>query len=124
MCAGLELRRHLWVHGNHKIPFLGHSGVPFFFLGGDPVSERLSDHSGADVDEPLFWNFLKIRVIRQVVIDVSMIANEVENSFHRQVLILRYEHGFHVFILNFALLLTDEVLQEVHGGVICRNDQL
>ena len=66
MGAGSKLGGHLWVHGDHDLLLLGHQGVPGLHLLGDPVPERLADHGGADVQDPLSRHLLDVGLVRHV----------------------------------------------------------
>ena len=53
MGAGMELGGHSRINLDHDLLFVSHKSVPYFLLLAHPVPEIISDHGGADVDDPL-----------------------------------------------------------------------
>ena len=78
MGAGPELSGHGGVHRNHDLTLLGHEGVALLLLVQDPLFERLPDHGLTDIDNPLLRHLIKVRVIREVLLDHRMPATKAK----------------------------------------------
>ena len=63
MGASSELSRHRWIDRDHDLFLVGHDGVAFLDLFVHPLLEVLTDDGRTDVDYPLFWSFLQVRLI-------------------------------------------------------------
>ena len=118
MRGGLELRQHGWVHSNHQLFLLRHLGVAFLLLLCDPISEGLAYDSGTHVDDPLLGDLLQVWIIRQVVVDVVVVADELHDPLHREVLVLGQEHGLNVGVEDLPFLLAHEVFEKIDRGVV------
>ena len=118
MCAGLELRGHCRVHGDHNLILVSHVGVAVLDLFCDPVLEWLSDHSSQDIHDPLLGHLWQIHFVRQVVDDSWILSREFKDALEAQVLVLGHEDGLDVVTGDVGLLTVDDVLQEVHVHVV------
>ena len=83
MSARVELHRHLRIHGDHDLSLVGHDGVPLLDLLRDPLLERLADDSGADVHNPLLWDFGQVWLIRQVPFHQRSANGKLQNLLER-----------------------------------------
>ena len=63
MGASSELSRHSWIDRDHDLLFVGHDGVALLDLFVHPLLEVLTDDGRTDVDYPLLWNLLQVRLI-------------------------------------------------------------
>ena len=63
MGASSKLSRHRWIDRDHDLLFVGHDGVAFLDLFVHPLLEVLTDDGRTDVDYPLLWNLLQVRLI-------------------------------------------------------------
>ena len=98
-----ELLCHNRIHGDHHVSLLCHSFVAIFDLGAHPLLERLANHCGADVDDPLLGHFLQVWLIGEVEIDLRLVADELHDLFDGEVLVLRHMHGLDVSIVEIFL---------------------
>ena len=114
-----ELLRHDRVHGYHHIPLFSHGFIPIFDLQADPCLERFTDHCGADVDDPLLRCLRQVDIVWQEVGNISLIHDELQDLFDAQGLVLRHVEVLDLVIEEVPLLLVQDVLQEVDGGVVC-----
>ena len=122
MGAGLELGGHLGVHGDQHLLLGAHDGVALLHLVGDPGLELTTEDHGAHVDDPLLGHLLQVDVVGQEVRDVGLLRHELEDALDGEVLVLRHEEGLHLVVGDVCLLAREDVLQEVHGGVVCTKD--
>ena len=79
----------------------------------DPVLERLADYRGTDVYDPLLGRLREVRLIRQVVVDVWMLADVLTDVLQREVLVIRHLAPLDLVVLQGLLLSADDVLEEV-----------
>lgn len=121
VCAGLELSQHCWVHRDHDLVLVGHVGVALLHLLCDPILEGLSDHSSQDIHDPLLGHLRQVHLIRQVVDDTGILSREFKDPLEAQVLVLGHEDGLDVVTGDVSLFAVDDVLQEVHVHVVCKN---
>ena len=120
--AGAELCSHLRVHGDHHLLLGAHYGVPLLHLVVNPVSELVAEHGCTNVHDELFGHLDEIKLIGEEICNARLLADKVENALDRKVLVLRYKERLHSLVWYVALLLRQDVLQEVNGGVICKNN--
>ena len=120
MGAGRELLRHYRVHRDHDLLFLGHQGVPFFDLRINPFLEVSSDHCGADVHDPLLRDLREVGLIREVQIDLRLVADELHHALEGQVLVLRHVDVLDLVIMQICLPPRQDIFQEVDGRIIYR----
>ena len=117
--AGLELGLHLGVDVDHHLPLLLHEGIPLLDLLLDPVLERLADHRGAHVHDPLLGRLREVRRVGQVVVDVGMLADELADALQGEIVVLRHMARPDLVVLQGLLLAADDVLEEVDRHVVC-----
>ena len=113
-----ELGGHLWVDVDHDLLLLGHLGVALLDLVDHPGLERLADHGGADVDDPLLGRLRQVRVIRHVGGDVGVLHGELGDILEVEALVLRHVDRLDRPILHVRLLAGGDVLQKVDRGVV------
>ena len=124
MGASSELSRHRWIDCNHDSLLVNHDGVAFLDLFVHPLLEVLTDDGRANVDYPLLWNLLQIRLIWQVILDCRLAHDEVEDLLKREILVLRHVHRLDVCVMQVLLLPRNDVFQEVNGHVIYINEKI
>ena len=119
VAARLELGGHRRIDRDHDLLLVVHGGVAVLNLVGDPVTERLPDHRGADVDNKLFRRLRDVRLVRQVVRDVRIQVGKCGDVLQRQVLVRRHEQELDLVVAQVLFLRADDVLQEVNRDVVC-----
>ena len=115
-----ELLGHHRVHGDHHVSLLRHVGVPLLHLLADPLLERLIDHGGADVDDPLLRRLGYILIIGEEVFDLWHVSDELQDLLDGERLVLRHVEVLDLIIEQGPLLLVQYVFEEVHGRVVYR----
>ena len=120
MGARRELGRHGRVHGYHNLLLLGHELVSLLHLVADPVLEALPEDGRADIDNPLLGDLRKVDLIRKVLLDLRLGADELQDALDGQVLVLRYVDRLDIIIVEISFLPSKDILQEVYGDVFCR----
>ena len=63
MGASSELSRHRWIDLDHDLLLVGYDGVAFLNFFVHPLLEVLTDDGRTDIDYPLLWNLLQVRLI-------------------------------------------------------------
>ena len=58
---------------------VSHLRVAILHLLEDPSLERLSDHSGANIDEPLSWDLSEVDVIWEVALHLGIALAEIKD---------------------------------------------
>ena len=116
--AGTELRSHLRVHGDHHFFLLAHDCIPLLDLVIDPLSEKVTQDLGANIHDPLLGRLRQVDVVGKVVGDVRLVFDEHQDPLEGEVLILRYEDRWDVFVDQVALPLVNQVIHEVDGDVV------
>ena len=119
VAAGLELGRHLGIHGDHELALVGHEGVAVLNLVSDPLLERLAYDSCANVHDPLLRHVRKVRLIRKVRLDQGLGRDEGEHFLEREALVVRHVDGLDVRVVEAPLLPHEDIFQEVNGDVVC-----
>ena len=117
MSAGIELGGHHGIHLDHDVLLLGHEGVALLHLVDDPGLERLADHGGADVDDPLLGRLRQVRLVGHVCGDVLVLLAELADVLQREILVLRHIQSLNIRVGHVRLLPGDYVLQEVDRRV-------
>ena len=115
----VELLSHVRVHADHQLAFLDYLSVTVLHLFTDPALEGLTDDSCTDVEDPLLGHFHQVRIVGDVISNVREVDNELEDLLHGQALVLWYVEVDYVIVLQVALLPVQDVLEEVHGDVVC-----
>ena len=82
MSAGLELGRHLRIHGDHHLLLFAHDGIPLLDLVGNPCSELVAEDHGADVDDPLLGHLLQVKIVWQEISYVGLVGYESKDALH------------------------------------------
>ena len=118
MSAGLELGRHHRIHRDIDLFLLCHQSISFFYLRLNPFLEVSSDYGGANVHDPLLWDLRKIRLIREVKIYLSLVADELHHALERQVLVLRDVDILDLIIVKIRLPTCQDIFQEVDCRVV------
>ena len=118
--AGTELCSHLWVHGDHHLLLCTHHGVPLLHLMVNPVSELVAEHGCTNVHDELLGHLDEIKFIGEEICNARLLADKVENALDRKVLVLWDKQSLHSLVGHVALLLRQDVLEEVNGGVVCK----
>lgn len=111
MGRNLELGCHLRIHSNHLIRLDSSICISFLDLGSHPISEWLTDHGGAHIDEPLLRSSRDVGIVRQVVLDVGLLASECSDVLDGQVLILRNVDALDLAVLEPLFLHRYDVLE-------------
>ena len=91
MGAGLELRGHLGVHGDHHLLLGAHDGVALLNLVGHPGLELAAEDDCTNIHDPLLGHLLQIDVVWQEVGNVWLLRHELEDALDGEVLVLRDE---------------------------------
>ena len=122
--AGTELCSHLRVHGDHHLLLGAHYGVPLLHLVVNPVSELVAENGGTNVHNELLGHLDEIKLIREKICNAGLFDDKRENAFDRKVLVLRDKERLHSFVGNIALLLRQDVFEEVNCGVVCEKQRM
>ena len=91
-------------------------------LVSDPDVKLITQDGGTNVNNELFRNLRQVDVLREIILDLRLVGDELQDVFDRQAFILGYIEGLHLVPLNILLLSTDYRLQEVDSHVLCRKD--
>ena len=118
MGTGLELGRHLWVHVDHHLLLLRHDGVPLLNLVLHPLPERLANDGSADVNDPLLGHLRQVCCIREVFVDVRMLADVPADALEREILVLWAPQSLNMAVLLVLLLAVQDIFEEVDGHVV------
>ena len=113
-----ELGGHLWVDVDHDLLLLGHLGVALLDLVDHPGLERLADHGGADVDDPLLRRLRQVWVVGHVGGDVGVLHGELGDILEVEALVLRHVDRLHLVFRHVSLLPREDVLEEVDRDVV------
>ena len=124
MRAGVELGVYLRVHVDHHLLLIFHGGVALLYLVGDPGLERLADHGGADVDDPLLRRLRQVRVVGHVGGDVGVLRGELGDVLEVQALILRHVDRLDRLVAHVRLPARENVFQEVDRDVGYREGEI
>ena len=116
--GGLELGVHHGIHFDVHVLLVLHVEVALLHLGGDPGPERLADHGGADVDDPLLRRLREVLVVWEEGLDVGDVGDELENLLDAQTLVLGDVEVLDLVVLQVSLLLVQDVFEEVDRCVI------
>ena len=119
MGGGLELGRHLGIHGDHDLLLLAHQCIPLLHLLRDPGLELFTENSRDDVDQPLLWDFRHVDLVGEVHEHVGLVDDELEDLLDGEVLVLRHVEGLHLVVVDVCLPPGQDVLEEVDGDVVC-----
>ena len=117
MRGGLELGVHHGIHLDVHLLLLVHRLVALLDLVLDPGLERLADHGGADVDDPLLGRLRQVRVVGHVGGDVGVLAGELGDVLEVQALVLRHVDRLDRLVAHVRLLARENVFQEVDRDV-------
>ena len=118
VCTVGELLGHHRVHGDHHVSLLRHVGVALLHLLANPLLERLIDHGGADVDDPLLRRLGYILIIGEEVFDLWHVSDELQDLLDGERLVLRHVEVLDLVVEQVLLLLVQDVLKEVDGRVV------
>ena len=118
MSGCLKLGGHFRIHRNHDFLFVIHYGVPMLDILIDPIFEAIPENGRTDIDQPLFWDFGQIYVIRKVAVNHVHVTHVLEDLLDRQVLVLRHIEGFHLVVLHVIFSPANDVLQKVNRDVL------
>ena len=118
MGGAAEVLRHFRVHGDHEFTLLRHQSIAFLDLLAYPVLKRRADHGSYDVHDPLLGRLGQVNLVRQVVCHDWVVVDELHDLLQRQVLVLRHAEVHNAVVLQVALLLVHNVLEEVDGDVV------
>ena len=122
--AGLVVLKELRIHANHHALLFRHHSVAFFDLVHHPVPELLAQDGGANVDDELLGDLGQVDVLRQVVLDLRLVGDELHDVLDGQALVLWHVQGLDLVVLHVLLLPADDILEEVDGDVFCSKDML
>ena len=118
--AGTELRSHLRVHGDHHLLLGAHHGVALLDLVCNPGPELVAENDGTNVHNELLGHLDEVKFIGEEIQHARLLADESENALNRKVFVLGDKECLHSLVGHVALLLRQDVLEEVNGGVICK----
>ena len=88
MGAGLELGRHLGIHGDHDLLLLRHEGVSLINLVVDPIPEWIADDRHTYVHDPLLRGMSEIGFVWEIRFDARSIGDKGEDLLQRKILIV------------------------------------
>ena len=118
VCAGLKLGRHVGIHRDHDLFLFGHMCVALLLLLPDPLPERLANHRGAHVHDPLLGHLLDVWMVGEVRFNLWLTGDELEDLLERQVPVHGDVHGLDIRVVDLPLLARQDVLQKVDRDII------
>ena len=118
--ASLKLGSHVGIHCDHDLFLFGHVGVALLLLLADPLPERLADHRGAHVHDPLLGYLLDVWMVREIRLNLRLAGDELEDLLERQVPVHGDVHGLDIRVVDLPLLARQDVLQKVDRDVVCK----